>query len=661
MRSMDIVWRPYGDYLAKSNVRRLMERQGLATYEQLIHWSTSDVPRFWEVALEDLGIEWFRPYDQICDLRDGFPWARWFVGGTINIVHNCLDRHLTGDGAPREAIIWEGDDGSVRRWGYDDLGKETARLAGALRALGVRQGDVVGIYMPMVPEVVAALFACFKIGAVALPIVSGFGPNAVSYRLADANVKVLLTADARLWRGTAVAIKNQADLALVDAPSVKHVVVLRRLGIDVPMMKGRDHDWHELLESVPPLSETEHLDAEAPAMILYTSGTTGKAKGCVHTHAGSLAQIVKEVAYYMDLKSEESLFWLTDVGWMMAPWEIIGATALGASVLLFEGILNHPNPDRVWELVARHKLSHLGMAPTGIRLLRRSSDEWVERHDLSSLRVLGSTGEPWDPASYMWYFEKIGGRRCPIINLSGGTEIVGCHLAPLPICELKPCTLRGPGLGMDVDVFDELGKPMRGGIGHLVCKHPAPSMTKGFLNNRERYLETYFSRGPSVWYHGDWAFVDEDGFWFLHGRADDTIKVAGKRVGPGEIESVLNGHPGIAEAAAIGVPHEIKGEAIVCFVVLRPSSPAREELKTELKNRITDALGQWFRPREIRFVGALPKTRSAKIVRAAMRRKFLGEAPGDVSSIENPEALEAIYPETRSTRRHARRAPASDE
>lgn len=659
MNVREVVWRPYGDYLSRSNVRRLMDKHGLKTYEELIRWSTSDVPRFWDAALDDLGIEWFQRYERTCDVSRGFPDARWFVGGRINITHNCIDRHLV-EHAASEALVWEADDRAIRTWTYGQLAVETARLAGALKRLEVEPGDAVGIYMPMVPEVVAAFFACFKIGAVPVPMVSGFGPSAVSFRLRDARAKVLLTADARLWRGSAVPIKAVADQALEQAPSVEHVVVFRRLGVEVPWTEGRDHDWEALLAESPPCLTTQPLDAEAPAMVLYTSGTTGRPKGCLHTHAGALAQIVKEVAYYMDVKPEDAFFWLTDVGWMMAPWEIIGVTALRAKLLIFEGILNHPGPDRVWQLVERHRLTHVGIAPTAIRLLRRSSDDWVERHDRSSLRILGSTGEPWDETSYLWYFNKVGGGRCPVINLSGGTEIVGCHLSPLPICELKPCTLRGPGLGMDVDVFDDAGRPVRGGIGHLVCKHPAPSMTKGFLNDRERYLETYFSRWPSVWYHGDWAYVDEDGYWYLHGRADDTIKVAGKRVGPGEIESVLNAHRAVAESAAVGVPHEVKGEVIICFVVLRSEFPPLDSLKAELKNHVTNALGQWFRPREVRFVSALPKTRSAKIVRGAMRRKYLGQPAGDVSTVENPEALDAIVPETKSGR-FRRRAEGPDD
>jgi acetyl-CoA synthetase len=326
----------------------------------------------------------------------------------------------------------------------------------------------------------------------------------------------------------------------------------------------------------------------------------------------------------------------------MGPWELIGTSFFGATVVLFEGAPNHPGPDCLWEIVARHRVTHLGISPTAIRLLKSSGPEWAAKHDLSSLRILGSTGEPWDPDSYMWFFEHVGRRRCPIINISGGTEIVGCLLSPLPIMPLKVCTLGGPGLGMDVDVFDEQGQSIRNGIGHLVCKKPAPSMTKGFLKDDARYLDTYFSKFPGVWYHGDWAKVDDDGLFFLYGRSDDTLKVAGKRVGPAEVEAALIEHPAVAEAAAIGIPHAIKGETVACFVVLKPGRTHDEDLRRELCDQVVKHLGKTLRPDVMKFVRLLPKTRSAKIVRGAIRRQYLGEPVGDLASIENPDALDEI-------------------
>ncbi|RME24998.1 MAG: AMP-dependent synthetase, partial [Deltaproteobacteria bacterium] len=421
------------------------------------------------------------------------------------------------------------------------------------------------------------------------------------------------------------------------------LIVRRFEDISMELKEGRDLLWSESVPGQPDEFECEQMDSEEVAMILYSSGTTGKPKGTVHTHGGATAQIVKELGYAFDVKPGDRFFWVTDIGWMMGPWQIIGVQHYGATHMIFEGAPNHPEPDRVWQMVERHKLTHLGVSPTLIRLLMREGDNWVDKHDLSSLRITGSTGETWDPESYMWFFEKVGKRRLPIINISGGTEMVGCLLSPLPITELKPCTLRGPGLGMDIDVFDDDGKPVRGKVGHLVCKKPAPSFTRGFLKDPQRYIETYFSRWPEVWYHGDFASIDEDGFWFLHGRSDDTIKVAGKRTGPAEIEAALIEHPAVSEAAAIGVPHELKGQVPVCFVVLAPGYRPDEKLRQELVEQVVKFHGKTLRPQEVRFVEVLPKTRSAKIVRKVIRKVYLGESDiGDTSSIENPDAIEKI-------------------
>ncbi len=638
----NIIWKPKGAYKTKSNIRRFMRKHKIKDYDELLKRSIDDTEWFWDAALKDLGVEWYKPYTKVLDDSGGFAWAKWFVGGKINIVHNCLDRHAQGPRRNTLAFIWEGDDGEVRTLTYWQLFNEVNRLANALKSLGIKKGDTIGIYMPMVPEIVTVLLGCLKVGAVAIPVFSGFGPAALASRLGDAEAKLLFTADGSSRRGKTVAIKEQADKAVAMAPTIKNVVVLNRMGMEIPWTDGRDIWWHDLIPGQSPVCETERLDAEDRSLIIYTSGTTGKPKGCVHTHAGCLAQMAKEIGYYFDVKEEDTFFWVTDIGWMMGPWEIIGVQNFGGTYLIFEGAPNYPEPDRLWDICERHGVTILGISPTAIRLLMRSELEWVEKHDLSNIRILGSTGEPWDPESYQWFFEHVGGGRCPIINISGGTEIVGCLLSPLPITELKSCTLRGPGLAMDVDVFDDDGKPIRGGIGHLVCKKPAPSMTKGFLKDPDRYIETYFSRWPDVWYHGDWAHVDDDGFWFLHGRADDTIKVSGRRTGPAEIEAALIEHPAVSEAAAIGVPHEIKGEGVACFVVLHPGYEPGEELREELKAQVVELMGKTLRPEDVRFVTALPKTRSAKILRGIIKKKWLGKEVGDVSSVENPEAIDEI-------------------
>jgi acetyl-CoA synthetase len=443
-------------------------------------------------------------------------------------------------------------------------------------------------------------------------------------------------------RGKPVGIKAEADKAAAQVATIKRVVVYKRTGVEVPMKAGRDVYFHDWIAGQPDQAQTEVMEAEDTCMVIYTSGTTGKPKGTVHTHAGVIAQVAKEVGYACDLKSTDVFFWPTDIGWMMGPWLFIGSQFHRAPYLIYEGTPNWPEPDRLWNVVEAHKVTHFGISPTAIRLMKAQPDEVVEKHDFSRLRLMASSGEPWDPEAYMWFFEKVGGKRCPIINISGGTEIMGCLLQPYPIHPLKPCTLQGPALAMDIDVFDEDGKSIKGGIGHLVCKKPGPSMTKSFLNDDKRYLETYFSRFPGVWYHGDWAHIDEDGYWFLHGRSDDTIKIAGKRTGPAEIESAANEHPDVQESAAIGVHHELKGEAVVCFVVVKPGRTASEKLREDVSKLIVEKLGKTLKPDKVLFVAALPKTRSGKIVRGSIKKKFIGESPGDLSSVENPDAIEEI-------------------
>jgi acetyl-CoA synthetase len=639
-----IVWSPSDDYVERANVTRFMRAHGIATYDELVKRSQDDVEWFWDAVVADLGIEFFQPYDQVLDQSEGVPWARWFVRGSINLAHNCVDRWAASD-PDRPAVVWEGEAGDTRTVTYAELRRMTDRLAHGLRSLGVSKADTVGIFMPMAPETVAATLACAKLGAIYLPIFSGYGGPAVATRLQDAEATVLITADGFTRRASVIPMKETADDAVAESPSVRHVVVWRRLGReDLPWTEGRDIDWDQLLAAQPadPFP-TEHLDPEHPLFIAYTSGTTGKPKGSVHVHGGFLVKIAQEVAYQADLHPGETLFWVTDLGWIMGPWEIVGAGALGATVLLFDGVPNHPGPDRLWSLIERHRVNALGVSPTLIRALIPVGEEPVKAHDLSSLRILGSTGEPWNPDPYLWFLKHVGGGRCPIINISGGTEVGACFLSPLPITDLKPATLRGPALGMDVDIWDADGNPVGPNeVGELVCKKPWPAMTRGIWKNPQRYLDTYWSRWPDVWVHGDWASRDEDGFWFLHGRSDDTMNIAGKRLGPAEVESALAQHPAVVESAAVGVPHHLKGEAIWCFVVTKAGVEHGDHLAWDLSKAVTRELGKSFKPSRIVFVEELPKTRSAKIVRRALRALAVGEDPGDLSSLENPSSLDAI-------------------
>ena len=647
----DVIWRPTGEYL-KCRVNDFAKSVGITDWKELIKRSGQDTNWFWSSALDYMGVRWLKPYDRLMDQSGGFAWTKWFVGAQLNIVDNCLDYHLEKSGAefpnrPRvgaehAAIIWESEGGDTRRLTYGQLNEMSGKVAAALKKMDVKAGDAVGIYMPMVPEVVAVLFGCLKIGAVAVPVFSGYGAQALQSRMADSDAKVLFTAFSGTRRGKTIKVKPDVDEAAQSLPNLKHVVVLERIVETGEWKEGRDVRWSDAIDKMNPDVPTVKLEAEHPSMYLYTSGTTGKPKGTVHTHAGALASISRELGFSFDTKPDDVFFWFTDIGWMMGPWEMIGVTFWGGTIVLFEGAPNYPNPDRVWQVVEKWNVTTLGISPTAIRVLRAAGDEWVDKYPMKTLRLLGSTGEPWDHDSYMRFFEKVGKGRCPIINISGGTEIVGCMILPLPVMPLKPCSLGSAGLGMDIDVFDEDGKSIRNGIGHLVCRKPSPSMTKGFLKDPERYIETYFSKFPDVWYHGDWAKVDEDGCWFLFGRSDDTIKVAGKRIGPGEVESILVEHPSLAEAAVIGVPHPIKGEGLVCFVVTRPGIVSSAEMIDELIKLVVHKLGSTMKPETIHVVQTLPKTRSGKIVRSTIRRKYLGEAVGDLSSVDNPEAVDTL-------------------
>ncbi|MEZ5125565.1 MAG: AMP-binding protein [Thermoleophilia bacterium] len=646
-----IVWKPYGEYLQKSNIRRFMDAHGIGTYDELIARSTTDVTWFWDAALEDLGVTWDRPYDTILDESDGFPWARWFVGGKLNIVRNCIDRHVAGGRGEHIALECVTESGSRRTVTYAQLDHDVCCAANAMKAAGLRSGDAIGIYMPMVPELVTVFYAALKVGLIVIPVFSGFGAAAVATRLQDGAARMLFTADGSVRRGKVFALKPEADRAAASCPLLETIVVVDRLGddtreaagIEVPLTAGRDVWWHDFVDGHSSVCPTESLDAEARSLVIFTSGTTGRPKGTVHTHGGVLAQTAKELGYAFDVKSDDVFFWLTDIGWMMGPWELVGVHFFGATVVLFEGAPTWPHAGRLWEVCAQLHATHLGVSPTAIRLLMKEGSEYVNDYDLSSLKYLGSTGEPWDAESYMWFFEHVGRSRLPIINISGGTEIMGCFLLPLPIATLKATTLRGPSPGMAIDCVDDHGEPVRGQVGYLVCRRPAPSMTKGFLNDAERYIDTYFTRfGTGIWYHGDWAYVDADGFWYLRGRADDTIKISGRRTGPAELESALITHPAVAEAVAIGVPHEIKGEGLVLFAVLHKGYEPSDELRAALERHMVDTVGKTMKPEDVRFVGALPKTRSGKLVRGVIKRAYLGEDLGDLSSVEDPGVVESL-------------------
>jgi acetyl-CoA synthetase len=566
-------------------------------------------------------VEWFAPYRQVLDVSRGPEWSEWFLGGRLNIAHNCLDRWA---GTDRVACLWEAEDGNRRTLTFTEVQAEANRVANALRAWGLREGDRVALCLPMVPELLSILYGCFKVGAAVVPIFAGFGSGAIATRLEDSGARVLFTAGHLERRGKRLPLLEK----ILELP--ERTVVLRSEALSRP---GLCH-WEDFIAFHSTEAATASLASEARALILYTSGTTGQPKGAVHTHAGTLAQVGKEIWLGFDHRDDDRFFWLSDIGWMMGPWAILGNHLFGGTIFMYDGAPDHPGPMRLWEMLDRQRITTFGISPTAIRMLSKHAEDLPP---MESLRLLGSTGEPWDEASWLWYFERVGRRRCPIINISGGTEIIGSFLFPLPIQSLKPCSLGGPAPGMATEVVDEQGGPVRQRKGYLVCTKPAPSMTRGLWNATERYLETYWSRFPGMWYHGDWASVDEDGHWFLHGRADESMNVAGRKIGPAEIEEAMMQHPGVAEAAVIGVPDELKGEAIVGYAVAKLAAPIDA---AAIGATVVDVLGPAFRPREILVVAELPKTQSGKIVRRLLRQKYLGEPLGDLSTVANPTSLE---------------------
>jgi acetyl-CoA synthetase len=627
----------------ETNVGRFMTAHRFGGLDDLRRRSLEDPVWFWDAVVRFLSVPFRTPYRQVLDTSEGIPWSRWFVGGELNMADVCLDRHAAAHPSSA-AVVWEGEDGEVRRWSWAELRAEADALAFLLAERGVGPGDAVGLFLPMVPEAVAAVLAVAKLGAMALPVFSGYGAEAVAARLADAGAVALVTADGFYRRGRVVPLLEVARQVAARTPSLATVVVVPRLGgagaePGPGWGAAQPAGWPEAARQ--PFA-TCSLDAEHPFLLAYTSGTTGRPKASVHVHGGFVVKVAEEAAFQFDCRFGDTLFWLTDLGWIMGPWEIVGALSQGATLALYEGAPDYPGPDRLWAYCERHRVSILGISPTLVRSLMPFGTGPVRAHDLSSLRVLGSTGEPWNDGPWHWYFEEVGQARCPVINISGGTEVGATFLSPHPVEPIKPASLGGPSLGVAAEVFDEEGRAVRESVGELVCTAPWPGMTRGLYRDPERYFATYWNRWPNVWVHGDWASIDADGCWFLHGRSDDTIKVAGKRLGPAEVESALVTHPKVTEAAAVGVPDEHKGEALWAYVVLVPGEDGDETLRAELSEVVGAQLGRPFRPDVVRFVDALPKTRNAKVLRRAVRAAATGEDPGDLSSLEEMAAIEAI-------------------
>ena len=636
------VWKPSSEILERAHLTHFMKQFGISSMEELHQKAADDIAWFSDAVYSYLGIRFSQPYAQVVDLSRGKAWPDWCIEGKLNIAETCLDQYIGTPAESKKALVWEAEDGKSGAYTYAELFTQVSKTANALRFLGLGKGDAIGLFMPMTPEVVIALLAIARIGGIILPLFSGYGAGAVSQRLSDAGAKALFTVDGFARRGKNIVIKPVADEAATRVPTLENIVVLRHLGIDVPMQKGWDSWWHELVSGQEEDSTIEDTAAEDLLMIIYTSGTTGRPKGTVHTHCGFPVKAAQDMAFGTDVHPGDTIYWMTDMGWMMGPWLVFGSLILGATMFIYDGAPDYPEPDRVWSMTARHKISAFGLSPTFVRSLIAHSDKQIHSHDLSSLRLFASTGEPWNPDPWNWLFNTVGGGKLPIINYSGGTEIAGGILMGNPITPLKATAFSGPCPGMDAVVLDEDGNPVHNQVGELAIRSPWLGMTRGFWKDPKRYEQTYWSRYPDLWVHGDWASVDDDNLWYIYGRSDDTIKIAGKRLGPAEVESILVGHPAIVEAAAIGIPDPIKGSSLVCFCVPVSMENVPQELKNELRALVASELGKPLAPKLIHFVPDIPKTRNAKVMRRVVRAAFVGEDLGDISSLVNPESLELI-------------------
>ncbi|MCB2102530.1 MAG: AMP-binding protein [Rhodobacterales bacterium] len=636
-------WRPDSARIADSTLAPFLATHGLADVDALVERADADPAWFWQAVIDHAGLRFATPYHTLLDDADGPAAARWCQGGTTNLVLNGLDRHRGTPVMAREAVCWEGEDGQVRRWTYADLDREVCRLAGGLRALGLGPGDPVGLFMPMLPETVAGFLAVAKIGGIVLPLFSGFGADALVDRLSDGDAKAVLAADGTLRRGKRVDMKAVLDQALARLPGVAHVVVFDRLGLDVPMVPGRDHRWGDLTAGQPDHCDTLMMPADDPFMVIFTSGTTGRAKGTVHTHCGFATKLAADLGLCLDFRPTDRILWMSDIGWLVGPMQIVTATLHGAAMVLAEGTPDYPQPGRFWRLIQDYQVTYLGVAPTIARAMMRLGDDIVAAHDLSSLRVVISSGELWTPDAWWWFFRTVCKETVPILNVSGGTEIGWGILTNTVVQPHKPGGFSTALPAMGVDVTDTQGHTVpQGTMGELVLRQPSIGLSRGLWRAPERFHETYWSKIPGLWVHGDWASRDGDGTWFLHGRSDDTIMVAGKRCGPSEVESLLVGTGLVAEAAATAITDPVKGEAVLCVCVPGPGVAADGDTAQRLSAAVVAALGPAFRPKDVVFVDDLPKTRSMKVMRRVVRAVYEGKDPGDLASLVNPPALEDL-------------------
>jgi len=630
------VFAPPADFASAAEIGSFEE------YEKLYARADADPESFWAEQADAL--HWFKRWEKVLEWNE--PFAKWFVGGKLNVSYNCLDRHLSTWRKNKAAIIWEGEPGEIKTITYLQLHQEVSRFANVLKSLGVQQGDRVALYMPLIPALSVAMLACARIGATHTVIFGGFSADAIRDRVNDGQCKLIVTADGGYRRGSEIRLKDTVDEAAVNCPTVENIVVFQRTGSKVAMKPGRDHWWHELSKTVDADCPAEELDSEHPLYILYTSGTTGKPKGILHTTGGYLTQTAYTTKLVFDLKDND-IYWCTaDIGWVTGhSYVVYGPLACGATVFMYEGAPNHPDFDRFWDMIERHKINILYTAPTAIRAFIKWGEQYPLKHDLSSLRLLGTVGEPINPEAWMWYHEVIGKRRCPIIDTWWQTETGSMMISPLPgATPTVPGTATRPLPGISVDIVTKAGKPVGPNEGgYLVIKKPWPSMLRTLWGDDERYKQAYWSEIPGMYFAGDGARRDEHGYYWIMGRVDDVINVSGHRLGTAEVESALVSHEAVAEAAVVGRPDELKGQAISAFVTLEGGRKGSDDLKAALRDHVAKEIGALAKPDDIRFTDALPKTRSGKIMRRLLRElASSGQVAGDVTTLEDFSVLEKL-------------------
>ena len=637
----DYLWRPSRELVEQSRLKAFLDFLGLSSYAELLKAASDDPERYWNALVSFLDIRFFKSYDRIVDLSRGIEHARWCVGGTTNIVLNCIDKHVEEGRGDAEALVWVGEDGNDRVWTYAELDRQVCRIAASLARIGCTKEDVIALYMPVAPETVACFLAVAKVGGTVLPLFSGFGIDAVATRANAAGAKFIITADAARRRGKIVPMKPVIDSAASSIPTLQKVIVLDAAGTDVDLDPQRDICWADFLRDAPESYPTAELDGETPFMILYTSGTTGLPKGAVHTHCGFMAKMGLDYNIFSDIQRGDRYLWMSDLGWFVIPAQIVFCGLAGTTMVLPEGVPDFPATDRLLRIVSDYRVNVFGVSPTLARMLRKGWNHDGPGYDFDALRVVISGGEPWDIPTWTWMMDTICRGKAPILNQCGGSEIGSLLLSSI-IDPMRPGGFSGPAPGTGTDIVDQDGRSLAPGeIGDLVMRQPSIGTTRGLWGDEERYIESYWRKIPGMWVQGDLASRDTDGFWFVHGRSDDTLKIAGKRTGPAEIETVLISTGEILEAAAVGVPDEIKGSALVCVVVGKKGQP-QPELEDRLKDEVVARLGRSFRPRDVIWVRELPKNRSNKVLRRVVRSALTGFPAGDLSTVANPESIEEL-------------------